>query len=265
MVSEGGLDMKAPAIVESKPFWVRVAALGVSLFLALVVVYLVVGLIQGDEDTVGFAAVTGVVGLVALAMVLLARQWSLIVAALLGLFGLVNFLGTVPDGISSPDSFFDFITVTVGIVGLIMLVIGCAVGFIRARSGHASMSGPPTAVLAVRALLVMMLVTGVISAILTVTNKETVSAADAQGAIVITANKAKWSTDTIDSSSSGTLKLLIKNSDPYLHTFTVKDLNMDFKLKPGSEKLIELKSPLAGSHQFMCTIHTDMKGTIEVK
>jgi plastocyanin len=40
---------------------------------------------------------------------------------------------------------------------------------------------------------------------------------------------------------------------------------MDYKLKPGSERLVVVKNAKAGSHEFICTLHTDMKGTVIVR
>jgi len=171
----------------------------------------------------------------------------------------------LPPGITTPDSFLDFFPNIVGIPRLILAFAGCVVSFFQTRSGSAPVTGSPRAVVGLRAMLGVMAVLSVISAGLTVAGKETVSAADKEGATVITAKKTEWSTPEVQASSSGATKLLIKNSDPVLHTFTVKDLNIDVKIKPGSEKLVVLKSPAAGKHEFVCTLHDNMKGTLDVR
>jgi uncharacterized cupredoxin-like copper-binding protein len=63
------------------------------------------------------------------------------------------------------------------------------------------------------------------------------------------------------------VKIVAKNSDPYIHTFTVEDLDMDVKLGPGSEKLILIERPVAGTYEFICAItgHESMKGTLTIR
>jgi plastocyanin len=248
--------------LREKPFWVRVALLGFALFLALMLTYAVVGIFNGESPV--FPIIVAIPALVAAGLIIRFGSWSLIIGALVGAFGLIFFGPEVPVGLATPDSFFNFITGTVGLTAVIFALVGCIVAFVQGRRGTAALAGPPAAVRVIQGVMVLIILTGVVSAVLTVANRETVSAADKQGAIAVTANKSEWSTDRIEASSSGTLKLLLKNSDPYLHVFHVKELNMDFKLKPGSERLIVLRNPLAGTFEFKCTLHPDMKGTIEI-
>jgi plastocyanin len=253
-----------PAPIASKPFYTRLALLGFVLYLCLVATYVIVSAINGSSGDAIFSIIVGIPAIIAVALILRFGSWALIFGALASLVGILFFGPSAPLGLGNPDSFFDFISVTVGLFGLVIALIACIVSFLRRRSQEAGAAGSPAVVMAVRVVLAFVVISGVASAVLTVANKETVSAAEKQGATVVTASKSEWSTDSIEASSSGTLKLLIKNSDPYLHTFTVKDLNMDFKMKPGSEKLIVLNTPLAGTHQFKCNIHDNMTGTITV-
>ena len=50
-----------------------------------------------------------------------------------------------------------------------------------------------------------------------------------------------------------TAKFFIKNNDLTVHTFTIQELGIDVKVLPGSENLIELSSPPAGTYVYVCT------------
>ena len=51
-------------------------------------------------------------------------------------------------------------------------------------------------------------------------------------------------------------RFVIKNRDLTVHTFTIEKLGIDVKVLPGSEKLIELSSPPAGTYVYTCTSGT---------
>ena len=52
------------------------------------------------------------------------------------------------------------------------------------------------------------------------------------------------------------VKFVIRNRDLTVHTFTIKELGIDVKVLPGSEELIELSSPPAGTYVYLCTSGT---------
>jgi len=61
---------------------------------------------------------------------------------------------------------------------------------------------------------------------------------------------------------------VVKNKDPILHTFTIYDLDIDERIGPGSEKLIEIGTPRAGIYGYVCRIFdhaADMTGAIIVR
>jgi plastocyanin len=47
----------------------------------------------------------------------------------------------------------------------------------------------------------------------------------------------------------------VRNDDPFLHTFTVDDLDIDEAMSPGSEELIEIPSE-PGTYVVYCRPHT---------
>jgi plastocyanin len=50
-------------------------------------------------------------------------------------------------------------------------------------------------------------------------------------------------------------RVFVRNDDPFLHTFTVDDLDIDEAMSPGSEELIEIPSE-PGTYVVYCRPHT---------
>ena len=62
------------------------------------------------------------------------------------------------------------------------------------------------------------------------------------------------------------VRILVKNHDLPVHTFTIEELDIAVRLVSGSEKLIELPAAAAGRYEYICTVpgHDNMKGTLFV-
>lgn len=122
--------------------------------------------------------------------------------------------------------------------------------------------------MAVIGVLSLVVILSILSAVLTVAGVDRVSAADKEGATTITAYVTTYDTATLMAAANGTTKIVFKNDDPIIHTFTVDALGIDVKVGPRSEKLIELKSPKPGTYEFYCrvTAHREpMHGTLTVR
>ena len=59
--------------------------------------------------------------------------------------------------------------------------------------------------------------------------------------------------DAYDVPAGGTV--LVKNSDPFVHTFTVDELDIDVELGPGSEELVTMPED-TGTYVLVCEPHT---------
>jgi len=84
----------------------------------------------------------------------------------------------------------------------------------------------------------VLLVLGGVSGAITALSIDKVSSAEAQGAVVVRAEKAVWDVKLIEATPGQPLRILVKNGDPVLHTFTMYDLGIDEIIGPWSEKLI---------------------------
>ena len=158
-------------------------------------------------------------------------------------------------GLSEPASFFDFIPGVLVVPGvLITLVAGIA--SIRSRKRGRIDSGAAEAgeARAIFGVLTALGVLAVISAVLTVSGKESVSDTDAATAdVVIDLKDFEFDEASYDAAPGSTI--LVKNSDPFLHTFTIDALDIDVEITTGSEKLITVPSE-AGTYILYCRPHT---------
>jgi plastocyanin len=173
-----------------------------------------------------------------------------IVALVFGVLGAMMVFWTV-FGLFSPDSFFDFVPGLLVIPGaLIALVAG--IGAIRSqRKGATSHPAEGRALQIVGSILgVLVIVSGVLS----VTGRETVSAEDEASAdVVVDLKDFEFDEDTYEVAGGATI--FVKNSDPFLHTFQIDALDVDVTLGPGSEAVIVIPDE-PGDYVLYCEPHT---------
>ena len=238
------------------------------MYVLIEVVTLVVNLILEPSEWAYPIVVGGTAAGVG-AAIYFVRPWGLIVGVLAGLVGILFAIAGLGDNLSSPDSFFDFAyRPVIGLAAAIFVLGGSTAGLVQHFRRRTSTSGPATVTRAVKGVLGLVAILSIISAVLTVASVHTVSAADKEGAITITAYGLKYDTETLTAAANGTTKVVFKNDDLATHTFTISALDVNVKVGPRSEGLFELNSPTPGSYVFYCRIsgHEDlMHGTLTVR
>ena len=253
--------------LKEKPYYTRIALLGIAMYLFIETVILVVTLIFEPSEWAYACIVGGIVAALG-AVIYFVRPWGLIVGVFFGLLGIAFAIDGLGDNLSSPDSFLDFAyRPVVGLAAAIFVLGGSSAGLVQHFRGRASASGPANVTRAVKGVLGLVAILSIMSAVLTVAGVKGVSAADKQGATTITAHVTRFETDILTAAANGTTKFVFKNDDPIIHTFTIDALNIDVRVGPRSEKLFELKSPKPGTYDFYCRItgHTEqMHGTLTV-
>ena len=112
----------------------------------------------------------------------------------------------------------------------------------------------------------VMAVASLLSAIVTVTSIDSVSSEEREGATEIVMNETEFEPESIQVAAGETVRLVIENHDPYVHTFTIEDLDIDVDFGPGDDKIVEFTVPESGDVAFICDIegHDDMEGVLEV-
>ena len=106
----------------------------------------------------------------------------------------------------------------------------------------------------------------VVSGIATATGRESVSDAERPGSTEMVMEHTLFETTELETKAAEPLRLVLKNSDLFMHTFIIEELDVDVTVTPGSEKLLELTPTTAGEYAYACDIpgHEDMVGTLTV-
>lgn len=172
------------------------------------------------------------------------------------LAGLALLAVTVPfaaDVIGHPDSFFDFFPVTSMLVGAVLALGGSlASAFWR----HRGRDRPPPARVVWAAAIAVLAVLAVLSAVLTMTGRHSVSAVDRFGAEPVTLVDFAFEPSELTARAGRRARFVVRNDDLALHTFTIDELGVDAVVKPGRELLVELTPEEAGSYLLYCRPHT---------
>jgi plastocyanin len=250
------------------PYYTRIALLGIAMYVGIEVVTLVVNLILEPSEWAYPVVVGGIVGAIG-AVIYFVRPWGLIVGVLGGLVGILFSLNGLGDNLASPDSFFDFAyRAVIGLPATIFVLGGSIAGLVQHVRRRTSTSGPANVTSAVKSVLGLVAILSIASAVLTVASVHSVSLADKEGAITITAFGLRYDTDTLMATANGTTKIVFNNDDLGIHTFTIDAIDVDVRAGPLSEELLELNSPKPGTYVFYCRIsgHEElMRGTLTVR
>lgn len=225
---------------------------GLLLLVATVVGVLVVGIIAFDGEDVGAFAVAGlVVAGAAFATWRFDRQWARwtgVAASVISLGGFFFAFGLFQ--IFSPVEFGLGITYVLGVVlslvGGIRALRAGRRGAIEAVGAHGRVQ---RRIVTVVGALVVVSVVGLF------VTRETVSEADAAGAVVIDMVKFEFEPQAVTVPAGG--KLLVRNSDPFVHDFTLDDLGIEVTVGPGSETIVDVNELAPGSYDYFCSLHSD--------
>jgi plastocyanin len=213
----------------------------------LIAASLIVGLDTGDVIFFVLPAVSGLLGayLVRRRSVV-AKAVSIVLAVLIAMT-----IFWTAFGLSLPDSFFDFVPATLVLPG-VLLAIGATITAIRsAKRGIVTGTAERRAA---GAILGVLGVLAVLSLVLTITGRETVDdEAAANADLVVDLKDFEFDEDAYDVPAGGTV--LVKNEDPFVHTFTIEELDIDVDLGPGSEALVTMPED-TGTYVLICEPHT---------
>ncbi|MDQ3957381.1 MAG: cupredoxin domain-containing protein [Actinomycetota bacterium] len=219
------------------------AALGPLLMLAAGVVW---GLDVGDE--VPFFLVTGGVGLVASYLVRRPGVWSKVVGIVGALLVALALFWTA-FGLASPASFFDFMPGVLVIPGA-LIAIGSSIAAIRSRRAGAAPAGDREPQV-IKRIVTVVAALAVISGVLTFMSRDSVDEGEAE----VTVQLSDFEFDSDEYTFAAGSTVAVVNDDPFLHTFTVEELDIDEAITPGSEKLIEIPDE-PGEYVLFCRPHT---------
>lgn len=228
-----------PRSTDGRPRWTDLATLGFALA-GLGPLILLIAIVAWSLDTEGeatfFLVIIGIAVIGAL-LVRLRQGWTRIVAIVLAIMMFLGLWWTVFGLFAGPSSFFDFMSGLLVMPGALLAAIGSVASFIARRHGNTGAKPVGGERTAIRTAITVVALGALLSGILTVTSRSSVGDASAAEETV-TMKDFEFSPTEI--SVAGGRKVLVRNDDPFLHTFTIDALGIDETLTIGSEKLITI-------------------------
>jgi plastocyanin len=246
------------------PRWTGLSALGFLMVVAGAGLMLLASVAWGldvGEDLPFFVApiVLGVIGAI---VVRGPERWRQILAIVLALLVVLALFWTI-FGLATPASFFDVVPGVLVLPGALLAIGGAIAAMVRhdaepSCGERRALVGIPAAALGLALL----------SGVVTLTSRETVDESEAD--VVVQLSDFEFDEDLYRLEGGSTV--LVRNDDPFFHTFTIDDLGIDEELNPGSEKLVTIPDE-AGAYVLYCVPHTgdteqpaddDMASRVEV-
>jgi hypothetical protein len=245
-------DIDQTAEPQAQPRWTRLASLGL-VFVGLGPLVIFLGALAWGLDTgdAGFFAVVAVVGLIGAFLVWRFGTWSKILGIVLGV-GLGGLMFWTAFSLFAPQSFFDFVPGMLILPGAILAIASCIGAIVAGRRGHRSAVPEGGERRGIRIALSAAAVLALLSGVLTLTSKSTV--VDASSASVRVDMKDFKFTHRQYSVGGGSIAL-VKNADPFQHSFTVDALGIDDNFTLGTSKLITIPAK-PGTYILYCKYHT---------
>lgn len=241
-----------------KARWTRLATLGF-LFAAasplLLLVAVVAWGLETEGETTFFLIIAGI-ALVAAFIVSRFGTWAKIVGAVLGILMALALFWTA-FGLFVPMSFFEFMSGLLLIPGALLAVVACIASIVAKRRGRVGTIAEGGERTAIRVALGIVGTLAIVSGALTLVSRTSVDDAEASSAAA-TARMKDFEFVPTSYSVAGGSKILLRNDDPFMHTFTVDELGVDEVVTPGASKLITLPAR-SGTYILYCEPHTEDK------
>ena len=243
----------------AKSKWSRVASVGFLLVSAGMAFWLIGGILAGQSlaGEGGMLVIPSVIGVVASAVVTRFGMAGKVAGIVLVLALLMPPTGVFYAAFSlgAPGAFFEFSGATMYVVG-ILSALGYTIGsIVRRNEVHTEATRGESR--AIRVMLGIVVLAIVLSAVMSFTSRSTVDAAAAAGATEVTMSDFEFEPGTFQATAGETTKILVSNSDAFVHDFAIPALGVESGLiNPGSQKLIEVTGD-AGQYTVYCNLHSD--------
>lgn len=251
--------------------WTMLAVLGLVMEglapLLFLIAVLLFGLDFGD-DAKFFIIVIGI-PLIGAVLVWRFGWWAKLVGILAALAPALAMFWTI-FGISYISSFFDFLPAILLLPGFVIALAFLIASLVAGRRGHRTEKTTGRERLAIRVISGVVVLLSLISGLLTFLGKSSASNAAAAQETLIQKNGAfKPKTLTVDGGDT----ILIRDDDPFFHTFTIDALSVDESFTPGDEVAVKIPDK-PGTYIFYCRPHTedpknpskdDMAGRITIR
>ncbi|MGH7858760.1 MAG: hypothetical protein ACREQY_15650 [Candidatus Binatia bacterium] len=234
--------------------WARLGALGLLFVAAGVVLFLAAMLIFGLSSEGGEGAFFGIVIGVALLGAFLAWRFGwwgkvlgIVAAVLVGMA-----LFWTPFGLQAFPSFFDFMPAVLVVPGAMLAVVSFIAALVAGRRGHNTPAATGNEVLGIRIALGVVGALAVITGAVTLFGRSSVEAVATDSFVVM----SDFEFDRAGYTFAPGSRVVVRNDDPFWHTFTVDKLDIDVTVRPGSEILVDVPAR-SGDYVLYCRPHTE--------
>jgi plastocyanin len=238
---------------DGKARWTRLAVLGLVLAALGPILMLIAGVVWGLDvsEDVPFFGITAAVALIGAFFVARFGTWGKFVGIIAALLvGLALFWTAF--GLFTPTSFFDFVPGVLVLPGVLIAIVSCIAAIVARGRGHLTTVATGGERRAMRVVLAVVVILAVLSGIATAATRSSVDESDADATVVL----KDFEYDRTEYELGAGSSVFVRNDDPFLHTFTVDDLDIDETMTPGSEELIEIPSE-PGTYVVYCRPHTN--------
>jgi plastocyanin len=217
---------------------------------ALVAVVLILALFDGED-----VGVFLIVGAVVLAATYITWQFDRQWARAIGIVGTVFSLGMFffAFGLFHVFSPLEFILGVAYVAGFFISLVAGIRALVAGRKGT-TVSEPPLSRFR-SSVLVLIGVLAAVSVSGFLVTRESVDDAEAAGSTVLEMVQFEFSPESSTVPVDG--KLLIRNSDPFVHDLTLDELDIAVTVGPGSEALVDLTGVVPGTYDYVCSLHTE--------
>ena len=253
---------------KSLPFYTRTAIAGLLIYGLILLLFAALAAASGGLDT-EVAVFLAVILIPTFVFVGLAWRFGKRLVLAAAIWALLNLLVNGPFVLPSllhVNSFFDFGLGVPIIVALVVASVAGITAFVQHRRGTARTVSTPRERTVFAAITVAVVALMALSGVLHIAGLTSVDSAEKAAAISVQMKNTEFKPTEVQVFSEEPTKLVVKNGDFGVHTFTIEELDIDVTIIGGSEKLIKLAGIAAGTYEYMCTIpgHDDMKGTLKV-
>lgn len=232
--------------------WTGLATLGLAMAAAGPLITFLAGLVWGLElgADVAFLGVAFVVPAIGAFLVWSYGTWAKIVGIVIAVL-VVGAMSWTVFGFASPQSFFDFLSALLVVPGGLIAIVA-SIGAIRdSRRPSGSTRNAGSERRAIQIVLAAVGVLAAVSAVLTVTSRSTVDGSGADVAVQLSNFEYGEPNYTVPAGG----QVVVRNEDPFLHTFTVDELDIDVTLGPNDSALVDIPDS-AGTYVVYCRPHT---------
>lgn len=247
------LEGAEPATRPPRARWTRLAALGLvlvgvapALYLAAIAIW---GLDVAAED-LGFLLPLVVIPWVAAFLVWRFGTWARIVGVVVAVLA-IGLLFWTAFGLQHPASFFDFMPGVLVVPGALLAIVASIAAIVAARRGHLTARAEGGERRAIGVVTASVLLLALVSGVLTVVGQTTVEAGG--DATEVGFRNGEFDRETYE--VAGGSEIVVRNLDPFAHTFTIDALEIDVVLGPRSSALVAIPTE-PGDYIVYCVYHT---------